>query len=469
MSRHPITPCLAVLFWIWLSIPSPAFCPTTPIHIDTEPGGNIDVGTAAEWDGVFENTHGAMFWNGSAWVTNDTAAHSYFTDLRTGQRLKEHQVVTIDNDPLSGGAFSPVTGYVFEKSTYRYTAARSASAPSWPSGYGYEALQYYISQPDGTHILLRSRGTGNGIAAPYFDLFIEDGNGSTTAMRGDPVWYTYQNSSAREAAAVANDSDVASGILATYSSTNVGLNRYWMDINGGSDMGGVTYLLVVGTIEASRVLAASLGKPFVTEFHIEYTDATGTIEELLLTPALVSETAAVYSDSFSPKLFQPLNWRKLRGTWIANKKGFYSCSGKQPCLAIVTSAAASSATAVSARIYLEPKAVGPSGSLVFAVKNKTIYRSVTLAPNLLVIGQSGKIGKDRTGTKGTAKIKARTGKWYTVKATMLPDGSVQVALNGKLVGGAKFKSLASGGVGVGSPGAAARFDDFAAERQLGAR
>jgi hypothetical protein len=40
----------------------------TYIQINNEPGGDIDKGARAQWDGVFENPNGAMVWNGSEWV-----------------------------------------------------------------------------------------------------------------------------------------------------------------------------------------------------------------------------------------------------------------------------------------------------------------------------------------------------------------------------------------------------------------
>ena len=85
---------------------------TTPIHVDTEPGGDVDTGTRDQWDGQFENTNGAMFWNGSAWVTNNTAAHSYFTDLRTGQRIKEYTVTVVDSTATLLGSIARHAGRV---------------------------------------------------------------------------------------------------------------------------------------------------------------------------------------------------------------------------------------------------------------------------------------------------------------------------------------------------------------------
>ena len=36
------------------------------------------------------NNNGAMVWNGTEWVVNNTWAHSFFVDTRTGNRLKEY-------------------------------------------------------------------------------------------------------------------------------------------------------------------------------------------------------------------------------------------------------------------------------------------------------------------------------------------------------------------------------------------
>ena len=52
------------------------------------------------------------------------------------------------------------------------------------------------------NIILRSRGTGNGINEAFFNIYIEDDTPAdspvqTTAFRGDPKWYTYPLSAGR--------------------------------------------------------------------------------------------------------------------------------------------------------------------------------------------------------------------------------------------------------------------------------
>jgi hypothetical protein len=101
-------------------------------------------------------------------------------------------------------------------------------------GYTYQAVEYVITEPDGSQIILRSRGTGNGVNDSYFDIYIEDSNNKTTAFRGDPVWFTYPLPIA-QAITQTNTTKNKRGDLPTPNSF------YFIDINGGSEMGGVSY------------------------------------------------------------------------------------------------------------------------------------------------------------------------------------------------------------------------------------
>jgi hypothetical protein len=260
---------------------------TTPIHIDIEAGGDVDTGTRGQWDGQFENTNGAMFWNGSKWVTNATAAHAYFTDLRTGQRLYEYTVTIVDSSTtLLGQLPGMPAGYTVTKRLYTSTQPVVAGGGS----YVYQAVEYETLQPDGTRILLRSQGTGNGTAQAHFDAYIEDGKGNTTGMLGDPVWFQLAGMSATQAAAQTPDLGASnvSGSLPTCAPAERA--RYFMDINGGSDMGGVTYHFKTACFTASNVHTTSLGSSFITSFSIMFWNASSRVEELRFTPALASET-----------------------------------------------------------------------------------------------------------------------------------------------------------------------------------
>jgi len=102
---------------------------STPIHIDTEEGGDVyTCETSNPNNSALANVNGALFWNGSKWVTNDTAAHVYFTDLRNGQRIKEHAVTPIDEDGSApAGPLTALPGYTVTKNIYNYWVAKNSS------------------------------------------------------------------------------------------------------------------------------------------------------------------------------------------------------------------------------------------------------------------------------------------------------------------------------------------------------
>jgi len=119
---------------------------TTVIHVDTNKGGNIDSGLRTAWDGIYENVKGAIFFNGTNFVTNDTYAHMYFTDLRTGLRLKDYIVTTIGS---TVGSQDVQPGYTLTRSTYTYTAAKDPGGP-WIKDLGSSyPVSFYMKFMDG--------------------------------------------------------------------------------------------------------------------------------------------------------------------------------------------------------------------------------------------------------------------------------------------------------------------------------
>jgi hypothetical protein len=455
--------CCFLLLWVccaWLW-PNPLCAGTTPIHIDTEQGGDIDTGTPSQWDGSFENVNGAMFWNESAWVTNDTAAHTYFTDLRTGQLLYEHLNTSISSSVTQLGTDTSIDGFTIVKSIYSYSSEPREAGSTAPLSYQYEALQYAITAPDSITIILRSRGSGNGTAQPYFDVYIEDGKGGTTALRGDPIWYQYNNTSAAAAAAITNTTDNVFGRLSTYSSSNAGKNNYWMDINGGSDMGGVTYHLVVSTLDPAAVLTANLGAPFVVEFHYEYTAGDGQIHDLIFAPALLSEAAAIFEDSFGDKAYTEAEWLQAAGRWKVSKKGEYGCGSPKSCIGTVKRTGNPSANVAQVRFKLGKAGAKGLPGLVFGYQSKKLYRLVSLSAKQLAISQKGTIGADKPGKKTSAKFKLKRRRWYTLRLATLSDGMTRAYIDDTVVAEVQFGTPSSGAFGLAASKGAAVFDDFA--------
>jgi hypothetical protein len=255
-------------------------------HVDTEPGGDIEVGTV---DGSPENTHGAFFWTGSQWVANDTAAHMFFTDLATQDRLKNYTfLANIDAD---SPAENDLGAYHISRSTYAYIA------PAQTGGfYKVEAALYRITVTDSPEtILLYSRGNGYGQA--YFDIYAQYTEGTTIAFRGGSAWFNYAEAPDLSAQRALDDSTGRAGILTTCSRELNDRSRYWLDMNGGSDMGGLTYYFHTIS-QANRF--PTLGACFPDEFRVKFMAAdTLELQEFRLRPA-------IYSESLLRSIYLPL-------------------------------------------------------------------------------------------------------------------------------------------------------------------
>ena len=262
------------------TLPAQAAPFNVPPEVNSEPGGDIDLAPA---DGVFENTLGTFLWNGSKWFTDSTAVHTYFTDPVTHQRLKNYTLLaTLDGSGAAGVVFNQ-WGYTVTQSTYSYTTSRA----DHHGFYQYQAVQFSIatSLPREKYIL-RSRGTGSGSAQGYLDIYIQEDTHYTVAFRGDPFMYSYDNASAEQAVEIANDTQGLSASLPTY--TPAARAQYWLDINGGSDLGGASFFFK--TSQITPVLTRNLGSSFPTEFRVKFMDGNSQLEEFIILPRIVSET-----------------------------------------------------------------------------------------------------------------------------------------------------------------------------------
>ena len=258
---------------------------TTVIHVDTETGGDIDWGAPLAWDGIYENTKGALFWNGSKWVSNDTAAHMFFTDLRTGERLKWPTLLA-----TLRGSGDP--GVVYQNQDIEITQQlHTYVTPALDGGrpFIYTALEYRVRQIDGSVIVLRSRGSGHGIDQAYLDLYVPAPaplTSPTAAIRGGADFYSYD----MDVEAALRVTDPAQGLTANLpTGTPPERARYWLDRNGGSDMGGISYFLRTGALPSQ---AAPASPVFPLEFRFKYYGSDKNFNEVRILPRIVSETRA---------------------------------------------------------------------------------------------------------------------------------------------------------------------------------
>jgi hypothetical protein len=262
--------------------------PTTVIDVRTEGLGAIN-------DTVHgtTNSNGSMVWDGSEWVVNSTYAHKFYIDVRTGDRLKNVDTITVDG--VDDGALYDDGQYRVTRKTYSYSKLAIAGG-----SYSYNAVEYAIDctdtpetyGKDNHRIVLRSRGTGNGTANAYFDIYIEDyATGSSTptvtALRGDPAWFTYPNMTIEQAMAQTSETEYKTGDFPTESAW------YFMDIGGGGDLSpagvGKAYVFHTAPINAPSVSTDNLGSSFPTDFGLRWMDSQGNVHQLQFSPSVLDE------------------------------------------------------------------------------------------------------------------------------------------------------------------------------------
>jgi hypothetical protein len=340
---------LAILLCMVMSV---SFAATTVIHVETEGEGDINKNTGQQ------NLNGAMVWNGSEWVVNNTWAHKFFVDVRTGDRLKEYngKDVTVNgaSDPATLAAWqkyqtdmndyfnqvntyntdlanynaalaawnadpdpmkapftmtapvvptqpaAPAAGYgnYYTTETYgNYTITKQAYSYSMPAAsnasatYIYQAVEYVITDNDtGKTVVLKSRGSGNGTDGGYFNVYIDDEDGGgTTAMRGDPVWFNYANTTAQQAKSNQSSTQGLAGYLPGAVETKNSFSAdYYLDQNGGSDMGGKSFEMHCAPVNP-KTWTLGGNNSFVTGFELKYMDSSGNLQKITVSPTLVNE------------------------------------------------------------------------------------------------------------------------------------------------------------------------------------
>lgn len=279
-----------------------ALAGTTVIDVLTEGSGDINKLSGEQ------NLNGAMVWNGSEWVVNNTWAHKFFVDTRTGDRLKFYSAhdTTVNGAPdagtqasacaIVGGAFA-ATGYGnfyvadgfqgFTITRQAYTYAKGSAGGT----YCYGAVEYVIQNPNtGKSVILKSRGVGGGTGQAYFDVYIEDESATaqTTAFRGDPAWFTYTGMTAQQAKLVSDTGANKTGDLpgaVTLLGSHVG--DYYLDIGGGADLGpagtGKSYELHTGPLSNAFT---PLSPSYITGFEYKWMDDSGDLYKITVSPTL---------------------------------------------------------------------------------------------------------------------------------------------------------------------------------------
>lgn len=272
------------LLIIIIFIPFWVFGGTTVIEVRTDGWGTISKKSGET------NQNGAMVWNGGEWVVNNTWAHKYFHDTRTGTRLK-----TIDSIQISreGQGIMDTLGFQIIRQNYNYSHADRNGGT-----YHYSALEYLLkNKVTGKQIVLRSRGTGNGTAQHYFDIYIqnEDTTGllqSYTVFRNDPEWYTYSGITLEQVLAQTDTLQGKTGKLTASEKGSVSPpGWFFLDIGGGGDLGpagiGKSFVFRTDSLRGANIAAGNA--VYAVDFALRWMDNIVNIHEFRFSPRLFSE------------------------------------------------------------------------------------------------------------------------------------------------------------------------------------
>jgi hypothetical protein len=284
---------LLAVFVVLLPCASSARGGTSVVRVLIEGRGEI-VGTDAHPASNLPTINGNIFWNGEKWVTNETAGHTYFVDERTKKRLLEYETRNVSGTaPL--GVVENFSGVEVKRRTYSYSKRSSANDGT----YTWEAVEYEVGNGSGRIAILRSRGTGNGLSKAYFDVYIQDPLPGTIAFLGDPAWYSFP-ALPREAVNLGSDPRYRMGeLVGADRSRGLFWGDYFLDVNGGSDMGGYSYELECLPL-ASRI--DGLSRSYVRTFLPKWMSPAGQLQQLRFSPGLVSETFQPDAGASTPLL-----------------------------------------------------------------------------------------------------------------------------------------------------------------------
>ena len=275
----------------FLIIPALAPAGTSVIEIKTEGSGDILTINSQV------NNNGAMVWNGTEWVVNNTWAHKFFVDTTTGNRLKDYDNPQNYQGSSPTGLIATFLNYTITRNLYSYREPAKAGNPF--CSFDYEAVEYVILNTiTGKNVILRSRGTGTGVNEVFFNIYIEDdvigGGVQTTAFRGDPNWYTYPLSAAGAVNQTSATDYLTGDLPGALTQLGTRAADYYLDIANGADMGpagvGKSYQFHTSTLDPLTTGTVNLGSSFPIDFNLKWMDSLGNLQMMRFLPALVSET-----------------------------------------------------------------------------------------------------------------------------------------------------------------------------------
>jgi uncharacterized repeat protein (TIGR02543 family) len=155
--------------------------------------------------------------------------------------------------------------------------------------YNFSAAEFVIElvwagtdTPSGPKVVLRSRSANATSITPYFEAYIQNEDTTTEAFRSDPAWFHYPMD-IDQALTQTDPALYRMGDLVTPDS------QFWLDIDGGSEMGGKTFKLITGSLSNTEL--NGLATSFISQFAVQYTDENAILRQLLFCPHVYSISA----------------------------------------------------------------------------------------------------------------------------------------------------------------------------------
>ena len=273
---------------------SSAFSGTTCTSVEMETGGCIRASGTASPD--CDNSVGAMFWDGSGWVVNDTYGHMYFATTCNsgcpvpcvpGAKVKDFTTTQAPCQAQGSGVEvlreTGPSGTEYRAIHNIYSYAKNRGGTEYTITAAEFVVQPVLSgtdTPTGQKVVLRSRSANATSFTPYFDVYIANEDGTTTeAFRSDPVWFHY--AMGMDQALVQTDPTAyRMGEMVTLNS------EFWLDVGGGSEMGGKTFKLITDSLSNGEL--DGLNTSFISRFAVQYTDGNDVLRQLLFCPHVYS-------------------------------------------------------------------------------------------------------------------------------------------------------------------------------------
>ncbi len=176
-------------------------------------------------------------------------------------------------------------GIVYQNISYSVTVSRyqyklNINGSAW----NVDAYQYDVSISNST-IILQSRSDGVVNGTSFFRAFISQAPGNTLVLKEGVDVMRME---------VGIDQALGSSLESSeYRIGGRNNTNYWLDIDGGSDMGGLTYQVVTGSVKINGTIETNA----VSKFMVNFLGDSGDGQKIAFEPSVMLSSSVGNSDS----------------------------------------------------------------------------------------------------------------------------------------------------------------------------